>query len=99
MQKKVRLGLEQVMISTKEDSSTSDEQVEVLSTEYKITTELLCDNLFIIFLSTMVDLGFEVHKLVTFSSNTGKVHFEGLLDLLKYIWDANNLGLKYYAKI
>ena len=34
-----------------------------------------------------------------FSSNTGKVHFEGLLRLLRYIRDSKKLGLKYYAKI
>ena len=33
------------------------------------------------------------------SSNTGKVHFEGLIHLLIYIRDNKNLGLKYYAKI
>ena len=34
-----------------------------------------------------------------FSSNTGKVHFEGLVQLFIYIRYNNNLGLKYYAKI
>ena len=32
-----------------------------------------------------------------FSGNTGKVHFEGLIHLLRYIRDNKNLGLKYYA--
>ena len=35
----------------------------------------------------------------TFTSNTGEVHFEGLVHLLIYIRYNNNLGLKYYAKI
>ena len=34
-----------------------------------------------------------------FSSNPGKVHFEGLVHLLKYIRDNNNFRLKYYNKI
>ena len=34
-----------------------------------------------------------------FSSNPGKVQFEGLVHLLRYIRDNNNLGLKYYANI
>ena len=34
-----------------------------------------------------------------FSSNTGKVHFEGLVYLLIYIRDNKNLGLKYYVNI
>ena len=40
---------------------------------------------------------FAVHKLAKFSSNPGKLHFEDLLNLLRYIRENNNLGLKYYA--
>ena len=50
-------------------------------------------------LSTRLDMCFEVHKLEKFSSNPGKVQFEGLVHLLWYIRDNNNLGLRYYAKI
>ena len=49
--------------------------------------------------STRVDLCFAAHKMVKFSSNPGKVHFDGLLHLLIYIRDNENLGLKYYTKI
>ena len=42
---------------------------------------------------------FSGHKLEKFSSNHGKVHFEGLVHLLRYIRDSNNLGLIYYVKI
>ena len=48
-------------------------------------------------LSTRLDFSFAVHKLAKFSSNPGKVHFEGLVHLLRYIRDNNTLGLKYYA--
>ena len=44
-----------------------------------------------------MDLSFAVHKLEKFSANPGKVHFEGLIHLLRYIRDNNTLGLKYYA--
>ena len=50
-------------------------------------------------LSTSVDLSFTVHKLETFSENNGKVHFEGLIHLLRYIRDNNSLALKYYADL
>ena len=50
-------------------------------------------------LSTRVDLFFSVQKFSKFSSNPGKVHFEGLVHLLRYIRDNDNLGLIYYAKI
>ena len=44
-----------------------------------------------------MDLSFAVHKLAKFSANPGKVHFEGLIHLLRYIRDNKTLGLKYYA--
>ena len=34
-----------------------------------------------------------------FSSNPGKLHFDGFLHLLRYIRDNKNLGLKYRSKI
>ena len=46
-----------------------------------------------------MDLSFAVHKLAKFSANPDKVHFEGLIHLLRYIRDNKTLGLKYYADI
>ena len=45
-----------------------------------------------------MDLCFAVNNL-EFLSNTGKVQFEGLVHLLIYIREINNLGLKYCSKI
>ena len=50
-------------------------------------------------LSTRVDLSFTVHKLAKLSANTGKLHFEGLIHLLRYIRYNKTLGLKYYADL
>ena len=50
-------------------------------------------------LSTRVDLCFEGHKLETFLSNPGKSSLKNLVQLLRYIRDKNNLGLRYYSKI
>ena len=50
-------------------------------------------------LSTRVDLSFVVHKLAKFSANPGKVQFEGLVNLLKYIRGNKSLGLLYYADL
>ena len=86
------------MIFTKEYASTSDEQVEMLSRYYNIHYRACMGSLSYI-LSTRVDLCLEVHKLEFFSSNPGRVHFEGLVHLLRYIRYNTNLGLKYYAKI
>ena len=50
-------------------------------------------------MSTRVDLSIAVHKLAKFSSKPGKVHFEGLLHILRFIRDNKTLALKYYVKI
>ena len=81
------------MIFTKEDVYTSDEQVENLTREYNIHYRA-CIGSFIYLLPTRVDLSFAVHKLAKFSANTGKLHFEGLIHLLRYIRDNKTLGLK-----
>ena len=46
-----------------------------------------------------MDLSFAVHTLATFSANPGKVHFEGLVHLLRYIRDNKTLVLKYHADL
>ena len=86
------------MIFTKEDVSTSDEQVEKLTREYNIHYRTFIGSL-IFLLSTRVDLSFAVKKLAKFSANPGKVHFEGLIHLLKYIRYNKTLCLKYYVDI
>ena len=74
------------MIFTKEDVSTSDEKVEKLTREYIIHYRA-CIGSLIDLLSTRVDLNFAVQKLAKFSANPGKVHFEGLIHLLRYTRD------------
>ena len=81
------------MIFTKEDVSTSDEQAEKLTREYNIHYRA-CIGSLIYVLSTRLDLSFAVHKLAKFTANPGKVHFEGLVHLLRYIRDNKTLGLK-----
>ena len=58
------------MIFTKEDVSTSDEQVENLTREFNIHYRA-CIGSLIKLLSTRVDLSFAVHKLAKFSANPG----------------------------
>ena len=70
------------MIFTKNDASTSDEQVDNLTKEFKIHYRALIGS-FIYLLSTRVDFIFAVHKLVKFWANPGKLHFEGLVNLLR----------------
>ena len=86
------------MIFTKADESTSDEKVEKLTSELNFHYRA-CIGSLIYFLSTMVYLSFVVHKLAKFLSNPGKVHFEVLVNLLRYIRYNKTLGLNYYADI
>ena len=86
------------MIFTKEDVSTSDEQVEKLTMEYNIHYRS-CIGSLLYLLFTRVDFSFAVHKLAKFSANPGKVHFEGLIHLLIYIRENKTLVLKYYADL
>ena len=63
------------MIFTKEDVSTSDEQVEKLTREYNIHYRA-CIGSLIYLLSTRVELSFAVQKLAKFSENPGKLNFK-----------------------
>ena len=85
-------------IFTKDDVSTSDEKFEKLTRDYNIHYRA-CIGSLIYLLSTRVDLSFSVHKLAKFSANPGKVNFEGLIHLLRYIRDNKTLGLKYYEDL
>ena len=84
------------MIFTKEDVSTSYEQVQKLTREFNIHYRYFIGS-FIYLFSTRVYLSFAVHKLANISENPGKVHFELLIHILIYIRDNKTLGLKYYA--
>ena len=66
------------------------EQVERLPREFNIHYRACIASL-IYLLSTGVELSFAVHKLAKFSANPGRVNFEGLVHLLRYIRDNKTL--------
>ena len=84
------------MIFTKYDVPTSDDQVKKLTREINIHYRD-CIGSLVYLLYTRVDLSFSAQKLEKFSSNPGKIHYEGLVYLLRYIRDNKTLGLNYYA--
>ena len=86
------------MIFTIVDVSISDEQVDKVTRKYNIHYRACIGSLIYLF-STRVELSFAVHKLSNFSLNPGKVNFEGLVHLQRYIRENNTLGLKYYADL
>ena len=63
-----------------------------LTREYDIHYRI-CIGSLIYLLSTRVELSFAVHKLAKFSANLGKVNFEGLMHLLRYIRYNKTLGM------
>ena len=61
------------------------------------TTELAWYHWFICYQKELIYIcSTQVGKVL---SNPGKVHFEGLVHLLRYIRDNKNLGLKYFVRI
>ena len=86
------------MVFTKADKSTSDEKVVKLTKEFNIHYRA-CIGSLIYLLYKRVDLSFAVHKLAKFSANPGKVHFEVLVNLVRYIRYNKTLELRYYANI
>ena len=92
--KKTKLPSDRIF--TKYDTSNSDDQVKKLTREFNIHYRDFIGS-FIYLLSTRVDSIFAVHKLENFSANPSKVHFEGLIRLLRYIIYNRTLALKYYA--
>ena len=81
-----------VMIFIEYDTSNSDKQVEKLTRELKIHYRSCIGSLIYLF-STRVGFSFAVQKLAKFSANRGKVHFELLVHLLRYIRYNKTLGL------
>ena len=72
------------MIFTKDDTSTSYEQVEKLTREFNIQyRDLICSLIYL--LSTIVEFSFAVHKLENISANSGKLHFGVLVHTLRYM--------------
>ena len=70
------------MIFTKADAYSSDGQVDKFTRELNIHYRA-CIGSLIGLLSSRVDFIFAVHKLAKFSSNPVKLHFEGLVHLLR----------------
>ena len=58
-----------------------------------------CIGSLIYLLSTILDLSFAVYKFAKFSVNPGKVKFEVLVHLLRYIGDNKTSELKYYVNM
>ena len=84
------------MIFTKDEVSTSYEQVDKFTREFNIHHRA-CIGPSIYLLFIVVYLSFSLHKLAKFPSKPRKLYSEGLVHLLSYIRENKKFGLKHYS--
>jgi hypothetical protein len=78
-----------------EDLSATDDLAQTLSTKYKIDFHSCIGSLIYLTL-THTDILFAVNKLTKFTHCPGKIHFDALGHVLRYLRDNNFWGLKFY---
>ena len=84
------------IIPTSDDCSLSEEAVSKLEEEFNIEYAS-CIGSLIYLTMTRTDILFAVNKLAKFSRSPGRVHFNVLIHLLKYLRDNVYLGIKFYG--
>ncbi|MGH7973945.1 MAG: reverse transcriptase domain-containing protein [bacterium] len=91
-------ALPPLWIASKEDCSASEADSAKLEKYYNLDYRS-CTGALIYLNFTRPDIVFAVMKLVKFSNNPGKSHFEALIHLLGYIRDNASLGLRFYSNL
>jgi hypothetical protein len=85
-------------IATVDDCSTSKNESQQLSEGFNIDFASCIGSL--IYLSmTRTDIIYAVNKLAKFTRKPGKVHFEALLHLLRYLRDNSLYGVRFYSNL
>jgi len=83
-------------VATSEDCSKSEEVAAELGEEFKLDYASCIGSL--IYLSqTRTDIIFAVNKLARYMRKPGKIHFEALIHLLRYLRDNNDYGVRFFA--
>lgn len=85
-------------LPTKNDCSLDEKSVKLLETEFGFEYSSAIGSLIYI-LNTRPDVMFPIMKLAKFMQKPGRVHFEALIHLLKYLRSNRCYGLKYYRYI
>jgi hypothetical protein len=83
-------------VPSSEDCSDNDEMVAQLEAEYNIQYSS-CIGSLIYLTMTRSDIIYAVNKLAKFSRSPGRVHFDVLIHLLRYLRDHTYLGVKFYS--
>jgi hypothetical protein len=85
-------------IATVDDCSASEDESQQLSEGFNIDFASCIGSL--IYLSmTRTDIIYAVKKLAKFTCKPGKVHFEALLHLLRYLRDNSLYGVRFYSNL
>jgi hypothetical protein len=85
-------------IPTSDDCSTSDAECMELSMAFNVDFPSCIGSL--IYLSmTRPDITFAVNKLARYTRRPGKMHFEALIHLLRYLRDNSLYGIRFYSTI
>jgi hypothetical protein len=81
-----------------DDCSSSEKESQELSEEINVDFASCIGSL--IYLSmTHTDIIYAVNKLAKFTRKPGKVHFAGLLHLLRYLRDNSSYGVRFYSNL
>jgi len=83
-------------VATSEDCSKSEEKAAILSKEYKLDYAS-CIGSLIYVSQARTDILFAVNKLARYMRKPGKVHYDALVHLLRFLRDNNNYGVRFFA--
>jgi hypothetical protein len=80
------------------DCSVDESLSQQLAVEYNIDYASCIGSLIYLGM-TRVDIIFAVNKLAKFTHKPGKIHFEALIHLLRYLRDHSHVGIHFYSDI
>jgi transposase InsO family protein len=85
-------------VPTSDDCSASEEAVKLLEQEYNIDFASCVGSLIYLGM-TRCDIVYATNKLAKFTRLPGRVHFDVLLHLLRYLRDNALLGIRFYSDL
>jgi hypothetical protein len=80
------------------DCSVNETSSQQLAVEYNIDYASCIGSLIYLGM-TRVDIIFAVNKLAKFTHKPGKIHFNALIHLLRYLRDHSSVGIRFYSDV
>ncbi len=78
------------------DCSVDDASSRQLAVEYNIDYASCVGSLIYLGM-TRVDIVYAINKLAKFTHKPGRIHFEAMVHLLRYLQDHSNVGIRFYS--